>query len=61
MVIVIPDADTGRRGYFNDILGEWRYEDFFSDEFIPFIEDSYRIKGEKRYRAVAGLSMFTSP
>jgi enterochelin esterase-like enzyme len=57
MVIVMPDADTGRRGYFNDIAGEWRYEDFFFDEFIPFIEDSYRIKGEKRYRAVAGLSM----
>ena len=57
MVIVMPDADTGRRGYFNDIAGEWRYEDFFFEEFVPYIEDSYRIKGEKRYRAIAGLSM----
>lgn len=57
MVIVMPDANTGTRGYFNDISGEWRYEDFFFEEFIPFIEDSYRIKGEKRYRAIAGLSM----
>ncbi|MFC1575001.1 alpha/beta hydrolase, partial [Gemmatimonadota bacterium] len=57
MVIVMPDANTGRRGYFNDLAGEWRYEDFFFEEFVPYIEDSYRIKGEKRYRAVAGLSM----
>lgn len=57
MVIVMPDANTGRRGYFNDINGEWRYEDFFFEEFIPFIEKKYRIRGEKRYRAVAGLSM----
>jgi enterochelin esterase-like enzyme len=57
MIIVMPDANTGQRGYFNDIKGEWRYEDFFFGEFIPFIEKQYRIKGEKRYRAIAGLSM----
>jgi len=57
MVIVMPDANTGRRGYFNDITGQWRFEDFFFEEFIPYIESTYRIKGEKRYRAVAGLSM----
>jgi len=57
MVIAMPDANTGRRGYFNDVMGEWRYEDFFFQEFIPYIESTYRIRGEKRYRAVAGLSM----
>lgn len=57
MIIVMPDANTGQRGYFNDLKGEWRYEDFFFDEFMPFIEKTYRIKKEKRYRAVAGLSM----
>jgi enterochelin esterase-like enzyme len=57
MIIVMPDANTGKRGYFNDIKGEWRYEDFFFEEFMPFIEKTYRIKKEKRYRAVAGLSM----
>lgn len=57
MIIVMPDANTGRRGYWNDIKGEWRYEDFFFQEFIPYIEKTYRIKGEKRYRAIAGLSM----
>ena len=57
MIIIMPDANTGKRGYFNDIKGEWRYEDFFFQELIPFVEKNYRIKGEKRYRAVAGLSM----
>ena len=57
MIIAMPDANSGRRGYFNDIKGEWRYEDFFFEEFIPYIEKTYRIRSEKRYRAVAGLSM----
>ena len=57
MVIVMPDANTGRRGYANDAKGEWRYEDFFFTELIPFIEKTYRVKSDKRYRAVAGLSM----
>lgn len=57
MIIVMPDANATRRGYFNDPKNEWRYEDFFFEEFIPYIEETYRIKGEKRYRAVAGLSM----
>ena len=57
MIIVMPDANTGQRGYFNSADGEWRYEDFFFQEFIPFIEKKYRIKGVKRYRSIAGLSM----
>ena len=57
MIIIMPDANTGVRGYFNDIDNEWRYEDFFFEELIPYVESTYRIKGEKRYRAVAGLSM----
>jgi enterochelin esterase-like enzyme len=57
MIIVMPDANTGRRGFFNDIKGDWQYEDFFFKEFIPYIEKTYRVRTEKRYRAVAGLSM----
>lgn len=57
MIIVMPDANTGQRGYYNDVKNEWRYEDFFFEEFMPFIEKTYRIKKEKRFRAVAGLSM----
>jgi enterochelin esterase-like enzyme len=57
MIIVMPDGNTGRRGYWNDIKNEWLYEDFFFQEFMPFVEKKYRIKGEKRCRAIAGLSM----
>jgi enterochelin esterase-like enzyme len=57
MIIVMPDANTGKRGYVNDVKGEWLYEDFFFQEFMPFIEKTYRIKADKRYRAIAGLSM----
>ena len=57
MIIVMPDAQTGKIGYFNDIDQKWNYEDFFFKEFLPFIEKKYRIKSEKKYRAIAGLSM----
>jgi enterochelin esterase-like enzyme len=57
MIIVMPDANTERRGYFNDIRGDFNYEDFFFNELIPHIEKTYRVRSERRYRAVAGLSM----
>ncbi len=62
MIIVMPDArgegenNMGKNmGYFNQ--PGWPYEDFFFTEFIPYIEKTYRIIGDKRHRAVAGLSM----
>ena len=57
MIIVMPDGNTGQRGYFNSPDGTWNYEDFFFQEFMPFIEKTYRIRAEKRYRAISGLSM----
>lgn len=57
MIIIMPDANTGRRGYFNDPKGDWNYEDFFFKELVPYVEKKYHIKSDKRYRAVAGLSM----
>ena len=57
MVIIMPDANTEVRGYFNDVTNQWRYEDFFFDELMPHVEEKFRIKRQKRYRAVAGLSM----
>ena len=57
MIIVMPDAQTGQRGYFNSIKGDWRYEDFFFEEFMPHVESQFRIRRQKRYRAVSGLSM----
>lgn len=55
MIIAMPD--TGVDWYINSYDGKTLYEDFFIKEFIPFIEATYRARGEKRYRAVAGLSM----
>lgn len=62
MIIVMPDA-SGQRpdfagknmGYFN--VPEWPYEDFFFQEFIPYLEKTYRIRADKEHRAIAGLSM----
>jgi enterochelin esterase-like enzyme len=57
MIIVMPDGNTGQRGYFNSPKGDWNYEDFFFQEFMPTIEKTYRIRAEKHYRASSGLSM----
>ena len=57
MIIVMPDGNTGQRGYFNSPKGDWNYEDFFFQELMPFVEKTYRTRPEKRYRAIAGLSM----
>lgn len=59
MIIVTPcaggEANKDWNGYF-DMPG-WHYERFFMDEFMPFIEKTYRVKADRQHRAVAGLSM----
>ena len=55
MILVMPDA--GVSWYINNYDGSINYEDFFIQEFMPSIESKYRIRKEKRYRGVAGLSM----
>ena len=55
MILVMPDG--GVSWYINNYNDSVRYEDFFFKEFIPYIESHYRIRTEKRYRGVAGLSM----
>ena len=57
MIIVMPDADTGFPGYTNAISGKWNYEDYFFEEFMPHVEERFRIKKEKQFRAISGLSM----
>lgn len=57
MVIVMPDASGPPRGWTNSVDDRWRFEDFFFDELMPAVERTYRIRAEKRYRAVSGLSM----
>lgn len=55
MIIAMPDA--GLDWYINSYDGKVKYEDFFIREFIPFIESTYKARGTKEFRAVAGLSM----
>ena len=60
MIIVTPNAGGdiaagAWNGYFN--MPGWNYEDFFFNEFMPYIEKTYRVKGDKTHRAIAGLSM----
>jgi enterochelin esterase-like enzyme len=56
LIIVMPDASSPVRGYTNDPRGDWLFEDFFIKEFIPFIEQTYRINSGKSNRFIAGLS-----
>lgn len=55
MIIVMPNGGTS--WYVNAYDGKESYEDFFVKEFMPTVEKTFRIKAEKKYRAVAGLSM----
>jgi len=55
MIIIMPDAE--RTYYINSFDGKVMYEDFFIRELIPGIEKIFRVRTEKKYRAVAGLSM----
>jgi len=55
MIIVMPDAKL--TFYANDYQNKNRYEDFFFQEFIPSIESLFRIRAQKQYRAISGLSM----
>lgn len=55
MVIIMPDGDD--RLYMNKDDGTYPYEDMFITEFLPFVEKAYRIKQDKTYRAISGLSM----
>ena len=50
-----PDIHNTWNGYFN--MPGWNYEDFFFKEFLPQVEQKYRIISDKGHRAVMGLSM----
>ena len=55
MVIVCPEGFN--HAYINVFDGSAPYEDFFLQEFMPFIEKEYRIQGDRAHRAISGLSM----
>lgn len=55
MILVMPDGEN--TWYMNNYDGSIMYEDFFINEFIPKVESEFRIRSEKRWRGIAGLSM----
>jgi enterochelin esterase family protein len=54
-VVVAPDG--GRSFYINARDGRARYQDFFVREFLPAIENRYRIRAGRRARGITGVSM----
>ncbi|HXX28602.1 MAG TPA: alpha/beta hydrolase family protein [Terriglobales bacterium] len=54
-LIVTPEAWASF--YVNAVSGQLRYSDFFLEEFMPLVESRYRVRRERRSRAVTGVSM----
>ncbi|HEV3279730.1 MAG TPA: alpha/beta hydrolase family protein [Terriglobia bacterium] len=54
-IVVCPDA--GRTFYVNSYDGKVRYEDFFVQELIPYIDQHYRTVATPAERGLFGISM----
>jgi S-formylglutathione hydrolase FrmB len=54
-LIVTPNGDDSF--YINSRDGRVLYEDFFLREFMPFIENRYRISPGRQFRGITGISM----
>jgi len=54
-LMVTPEAWASF--YVNSVHGQLRYSDFFRQEFMPFVESRFRIRRERRWRAITGISM----
>lgn len=56
MIIIMPDG-LNDAFYINNYDGSVNWESFFHEEFIPEVENRYRVIGNRNTRAIAGLSM----
>ena len=58
MVVIMPNSFksfyTNSCTYEDKVIA---YEDFFINEFIPFVESQYRVKTDKNNKAISGDSM----
>lgn len=54
-IVLMPDG--GRSFYINSYDGRDRYEDFFTQEFVPAMDRLYRTISTPKERAVSGTSM----
>ena len=62
MIIVCAEGNQQNMMYFNaekDNNGtpDWKYEDYFFKELIPYIEKTYCVRTDKGGRAIGGFSM----
>lgn len=62
MIIVCPEGNKQNMMYFNaekDNNGtpDWKFEDYFFKELIPYIESNFRVSKDKSGRAIGGFSM----
>lgn len=55
MIIVCPEGNQQNMMYFN--APQWKYEDYFFRELIPYIETTYHARPDKEGRAICGFSM----
>jgi len=55
VILVFPNATEVKGGYNN--RDDWKYEDYFFQELMPYVESHYRVIADKGHRAVGGLSM----
>jgi S-formylglutathione hydrolase FrmB len=55
IIIVMPAGENSY--YINDYKNKCPYEDFFLNEFIPFIDSNYQTRPQKIFRLIGGLSM----
>ena len=55
LIVVMPSGFNAF--YVNGYLNGMRYEDFFFEELIPYIEANYKVRADRGSRAIAGLSM----
>ena len=54
-IVVLPDADN--TFYVNSYDGKVRYEDFFIQELVPYIDQHYRTIPTRLARGISGVSM----
>ena len=58
MIVVCPNGcPDGENVFYCDDYTAYNYKTYFFDEFVPFIEKTFRIKGGRENRAIGGLSM----
>lgn len=54
-LVVSPQGD--RSFFINSVDGKNRYNDFFLQEFIPYLEKKYPVRSGRRSRGISGISM----